>query len=199
MVTRAGAFQNHSSHNLFQLLLLSSGSELHSRRQEKDSSPQTGGSESIWGEWEMQPPSNGSDYSLSPATRQEVSKREQTRGQIWTGSQCDDQRRKRPQTVVLATAKKLSPQIRLYFKIQVPSLKIVSSNLKGSLRQLVDLLINLWVFLSGLFWWKLHNWTKKKQKTAALENWLNGWSKRWFLDIKKKSAFTGFPSFCKFL
>lgn len=42
--------------------------------------------------------------------------------------------------------KRLSLQIRLYFKIQVCSLKIVRSNLKGSLRQLVDLLISLSIF-----------------------------------------------------
>lgn len=79
VVTRAGMFKNHSSHNLYQLLPFSSGSGLHSSRQEKDSLPQTGRSESIWGEWGMKPPFNGSFYSLSPATRQEVSKWEQTR------------------------------------------------------------------------------------------------------------------------
>lgn len=60
VITRAGAFKNHSSHNLNQLLPFSSGSRLHSRRQEKDSLPQTGGSESTCGESEMKPPFYGS-------------------------------------------------------------------------------------------------------------------------------------------
>lgn len=56
--------------------------------------------------------------------------------------------------------KRLSPQIRLYFKIQVRSLKIVcSSNCLGS------------------------NWTKK---TTTLENWPNGWSTRWFLNMSNQ-------------